>query len=88
MGLATGLPQELLANVEANAESVRRWTQTKTLLVDEVSMLSARLFETLDFIGCAINRTRKPFGGIRLVLIGGRAQRCWGEERRGERERE
>lgn len=74
VGLGLGMAQQLLAAVEGSAEAVRRWKATHTLVVDEISMLDARLFDALDFIGSAVRSSRAPFGGIRLVLMGDFAQ--------------
>jgi ATP-dependent DNA helicase PIF1 len=39
-------------------------------VVDEVSMMSLSLFETLNNIGKAIRKNNRPFGGIQLVFSG------------------
>jgi ATP-dependent DNA helicase PIF1 len=46
------------------------WERCKVLIIDEISMIDAELFEKLDFIGRVIRRTNKPFGGIQLVVSG------------------
>lgn len=46
------------------------WREIKVLIVDEVSMLSLKLFELLDEIAKIIRRKQSPFGGIQLVFAG------------------
>jgi ATP-dependent DNA helicase PIF1 len=40
------------------------------LIVDEVSMMSKKIFEMLDLIGKTIKKSNKPFGGIQLIFSG------------------
>jgi len=64
--------------IEKNIEQIKkksyvkkRWTHTKILVIDEVSMLTPELFERLDEIGRAVRKTpSKPFGGLQLILVG------------------
>ena len=46
------------------------WQKINVLIVDEVSMLSQKLFELLNNIGKIIRRNPKPFGGIQLIFCG------------------
>lgn len=46
------------------------WCTTDVLVIDEVSMLSAELFEKLDSIARTMRRDDRPFGGIQLVVCG------------------
>lgn len=49
----------------------RRWTKCKILIIDEVSMLSPRLFEMLDCLARKLRRKcDEPFGGIQIILLG------------------
>lgn len=71
IGIASGDKEEIVAKVLKNSRTVGRWRSVKTLIIDEVSMMSAKIFEVLDKIG---RNTRKqylrPFGGIQIILIG------------------
>lgn len=42
----------------------------QVIIIDEVSMLSKHLFESLDFIARSIRGVDAPFGGIQMVLFG------------------
>ena len=46
------------------------WRKTDVLVVDEVSMLSLKLFDLLNAIGKAVRGNRLPFGGIQVILLG------------------
>lgn len=48
----------------------RRLQGMKVLIVDEVSMLSPALFETMDLMMQMAKENDEPFGGIQLVLSG------------------
>lgn len=61
LGIASELP---------HVSALSRWRKTKTLIVDEVSMMSADLFEKLDRIGRRLRKSNKLFGGIQLILSG------------------
>ncbi len=47
-----------------------RVTACKTLVIDEISMLSGRHFDFLNFLLKKIRGNRKPFGGVQIVTIG------------------
>lgn len=74
IGLGEEDKYKLVDRVRKFKNAYVRWTVTKILIIDEVSMLSAHLMEKLDFIGRELNRTHKFFGGIQLVLSGDFAQ--------------
>ena len=46
------------------------WKGIDILIIDEVSMMSRKLFETLDAIGKAVRKNKSPFGGIQLIFSG------------------
>ena len=68
--MARGLPCEIITNIRNNKKTTAKWRSIKTLILDEVSMLSKRLFELLDAIGKDIRGNNLPFGGIQLVFTG------------------
>jgi len=53
-----------------SSEAVARWQAVRTLIIDEVSMLSNAMFTTLEAIARRVRRSEKPFGGIQLVMCG------------------
>lgn len=48
----------------------KRLRRLRVLVIDEVSMLSAELFEMLELVLRQIRRSEEPFGGLQLVLSG------------------
>ncbi len=47
-----------------------RWRACRVLIIDEVSMLDGRMFDTLESIARSVRNSQAPFGGIQLVLCG------------------
>ncbi|KAE8227482.1 hypothetical protein CF319_g67 [Tilletia indica] len=70
IGIGQGTVPQLMAFLRKNRKSVTRWLKTKVLIIDEVSMLDADLFDKLDEIARMLRKSTKPFGGIQLVVTG------------------
>lgn len=71
IGLASGTVDEVIRKVISNKYKTKNWTGIDILIIDEVSMMSSKLFDILDYIGRKTRkRLDKPFGGIQLVLSG------------------
>jgi ATP-dependent DNA helicase PIF1 len=70
IGLGNGTIEQLILKIKANKYSKKMWKQTEVLVVDEVSMLSLKLFDALNQIGKALRGNNRPFGGIQLVFSG------------------
>lgn len=68
--LAKGESSKIVASVLRNNIAVNMWRRTSILVLDEVSMLSRRIFEILDAIGKSARRNQRPFGGIQLIFCG------------------
>jgi ATP-dependent DNA helicase PIF1 len=68
--LGKGSVDDLVARIRRSRRALRNWRRTDLLVIDEISMLTAELFEKLDQIGQAIRHSSKPFGGIQLLLSG------------------
>lgn len=47
-----------------------RWKQVRVLVIEEISMLKAHIFETLNKMGQIARKSTKPFGGLQLVICG------------------
>jgi ATP-dependent exoDNAse (exonuclease V) alpha subunit len=61
---------DILSRVRRTQSAVQRWKTVQLLIIDEVSMLSARQFDILNSVAKTIRKSRLPFGGIQLVLTG------------------
>jgi ATP-dependent DNA helicase PIF1 len=71
IGLGNGSVEEILRKVKMNKYATNAWKNTDVLVVDEVSMLSLKLFDTLNIIGKKIRGdNNKGFGNIQLVFSG------------------
>lgn len=60
----------IITRISMNKYKRKKWKQTNILIIDEVSMMSKRLFELLDQIGKKIRNNSKPFGGIQVIFSG------------------
>ena len=47
-----------------------RMKNLKVLVIDEVSMLSPELFESIDAILRTFKFSTEPFGGVQVILVG------------------
>jgi ATP-dependent DNA helicase PIF1 len=70
IGLGNGSIEQMVAKIMKNRYAKATWKDTDILIIDEVSMMSQKLFEMLDAIGKAVRRNPKPFGGIQLIFSG------------------
>ncbi|KAJ1307093.1 hypothetical protein OPQ81_001211 [Rhizoctonia solani] len=62
--------QDLLKRIKGTRVTHQRWLKTDILVIDEISMVSARLFDLLDRLAREIRQNTRPFGGIQLVVSG------------------
>jgi len=70
IGLGNGTIEYLVNKIKKNKFAKALWKGTDVLVVDEVSMLSLKLFNTLNEIGKAVRGNKRPFGGIQLIFSG------------------
>ena len=71
IGLGKGPIDQIIKKIFANKRSLKNWRSTSVLVVDEVSMLSYKLFEMLNKIGKLVRGINQlPFGGIQVIFTG------------------
>jgi len=71
IGLGKNPLDKTIESIKKKSHVRKRWKSTRTLVIDEVSMLTPELFEKLDTISREIRKQPdKPFGGLQLVLVG------------------
>lgn len=70
IGLGNGSIEQLVTKIKKNKFAKSLWKSTEILVVDEVSMLSLKLFNVLNEIGRVIRGNQKPFGGIQVIFSG------------------
>ena len=70
IGIAGRLSQEEAAMIAARRKIRKRLGRARTLIIDEVSMLSAATVEMVDAVCRAGRENEAPFGGLQVVLVG------------------
>jgi len=70
IGLGNGTIENTINKIMKNKWIKAKWIEINILIIDEVSMMSQKLFEMLDAIGKAVRRNHLPFGGIQLIFSG------------------
>jgi len=73
IGLAVGDNHDIIKKlVDSKVKAkIQKWKKTDILIVDEVSMMSKKIFNLLDEIGRRIRKKYDvPFGGIQVVFSG------------------
>ena len=70
IGLGNGTIEEIIRKIKASKFAKEAWRETDVLVVDEISMLSLKLFDILNTVGKVIRGNKKPFGGIQLIFSG------------------
>lgn len=70
IGLGNGTIEYMIQKVNFDRFAKAAWRSTQILVVDEVSMLSLKLFNMLNEIGKFIRKNGKPFGGIQVIFSG------------------
>ena len=68
--LATGTVEEIVEGVIRNHAARTAWRTTDVLVIDEVSMMSVRIFNILNTVGKRLRKSSRPFGGIQIVMVG------------------
>tara|TARA_Y100000389_G_C17446064_1_gene511666 strand:+ start:560 stop:2140 length:1581 start_codon:yes stop_codon:yes gene_type:complete len=70
IGLAKKDNKTILKNIINNKRVKNNWLSVDILIVDEVSMMSVKIFELLDSIGKMFRNNDKYFGGIQVIFTG------------------
>jgi ATP-dependent DNA helicase PIF1 len=70
IGLWNGTIEQLITKIKKNKFAKVLWKSTDILVIDEISMLSLKLFNLINAIGKIIRKNERPFGGIQLIFSG------------------
>lgn len=70
IGLGKGTSEIFIEKIRKSFYLRNVWRSIDVLVVDEVSMLSLKLFNLLNEIGKGVRGNRRPFGGIQLIFSG------------------
>jgi hypothetical protein len=70
IGVRDSLSEADIDAIASKEHVSRRIQKTTTLIIDEISMLSAPLLAMLDAVCREVKRSPRPFGGMQVVLVG------------------
>jgi ATP-dependent DNA helicase PIF1 len=70
IGIREFLSEADLDQIASKEHVARRIQKTTTLIIDEISMLSASVLTMVDAVCREIKRVDLPFGGIQVILVG------------------
>jgi len=70
IGIANGSIDSILKKILKSIFKKKNWKEIEILIVDEVSMMSQKIFDLLDIIGKKVRKNAKPFGGIQVIFSG------------------
>ena len=59
--LGRGTKEDIVNSVLKNKWLVKEWKKVNVLIIDEVSMLSSKLFDVLENIGRLVRKNNSPF---------------------------
>ncbi len=70
IGLANGPSDLIVKRVATNKYKASAWKKVDVLIIDEVSMMSQKIFEILDNLAQTVRKDRRPFGGLQVIFSG------------------
>jgi ATP-dependent DNA helicase PIF1 len=68
--LGRGEPKQLIDTIIRKKRLLKNWRSVKVLIIDEVSMMSKKIFNLLNEIGKRARLSKLPFGGIQIIFTG------------------
>jgi ATP-dependent DNA helicase PIF1 len=68
--LAKGPKNKVIESVLKSKHAVKAWRSAKILILDEISMLSKKVFEIIEELGRLTRKSSTPFGGLQIVFVG------------------
>ena len=70
IGLGNSSVEKLFTKIKSNKKRLERWKKADILIIDEISLISAELFDKLENLGRLLRENDKPFGGIQIIVCG------------------
>lgn len=70
IGIGNQSVERMKLAISANPIKKKRWRELDVLIIDEISMLPAELFDKLEELARQMRNSKRVFGGIKLVLCG------------------
>jgi ATP-dependent DNA helicase PIF1 len=68
--LARGDSNKIIESIIKSKRQIKNWKSVKVLIIDEVSMMSKKIFNLLNEIGKLTRLSQLPFGGIQVIFTG------------------
>ena len=68
--LCKGDNDTIVNSIISNPYLLKSWRKIRTLIIDEVSMMSCKMFDVLVSIARSSRGNNNSFGGIQLILLG------------------
>jgi ATP-dependent DNA helicase PIF1 len=68
--LAKGDKRTVINSVLKNKNVMKLWKKAKGIILDEVSMLSKKIFEIIEEIARSAKLSTQPFGGMQVIFTG------------------
>lgn len=70
VGIKDSLDDRDIEHLISKEHLYKRFEKAKVLIIDEVSMLSSRLFDSVERVCRAMKRNEESFGGMQVILSG------------------
>lgn len=64
------LSDEDIEGILSNRYILKRYKETRVLIIDEISMVSAQMLDNLNSLAKTARGSEAPFGGIKVVAVG------------------
>lgn len=68
--LANGEIEDIVNSIANNKYQRKTWRSTHVLIIDEVSMMSKKIFDLLNIVAKTCRNNIKPFGNMQVVFLG------------------
>ena len=68
--LAKGAKKQIIDRAMKSKGIKQRWKSIRVLIIDEVSMMSKKIFDVLEELARLMKHSQQPFGGIQLIMSG------------------
>ena len=68
--LCKGVSKDIIKRVVHNKHAIKAWKSVKVLIIDEVSMMSKKVFEVIEEVSRMIRKKGEPFGSLQVIFTG------------------
>jgi len=70
IGVVDYLDQDVIDQIMQREKLYKKLVETKVLIIDEISMLDAKVLDKVNAILKAVKKSEKAFGGIQMIFVG------------------